>query len=210
MAGFHLVSDTYHSSNHIKLELSLSLTIIKMNYTKIGALPTHRYIWVDSEYTHEKPIGPVEAMWVGLTSIPSRTWGINVILREGGALYRNIPPNAVRFKEKSLKNWRIQESQLWNCYSYNFSILQNPILTGLSVTAKIGPNILKGTYLFSTTHLNDGWSDSPEQDKEFIFIELTNGRLTIQPTNRVAFQDNSYILPTLPKLKLQDTIYSCE
>ena len=124
-------------------------------------------------------------MWVGLTSIPSRTWGINVILREGGALYRNIPPNAVRFKEEAIENWRIEESQLWNCYSYNFSILQNPILTGLQVTAKVGPNILKGTYLFSTTHLFDGWSDSPEQDKEFIFIELTNGRLTIQPTNRV-------------------------
>ena len=178
--------------------------------TKIGALPTHRYIWVDSKYTHQNPAGPVEAMWVGLTSIPARTWGINVILREGGALYRNIPPNAVRFKEQAKKNWRIEESQLWNCYSYNFTILENPILRGLSVTAKVNQNILKGTYLFSATHLNDGWSDSPEQDKEFIFIQLTNGRLTIQPTNRVAFIDHSYILPTLPKLKLQDTIYSCE
>jgi hypothetical protein len=81
----------------------------------------------------------------------------------------------------------------------------------MPVTTKIGPNILKGTYLFSTAHLNDGWSDSPDQDKEFIFIELTNGRLTIQPTNRVAFIDKSYTLPTtLPKLKLQETIYSCE
>lgn len=25
-----------------------------MNYTKIGALPTHRYIWVDSAYTHDE------------------------------------------------------------------------------------------------------------------------------------------------------------
>jgi hypothetical protein len=80
----------------------------------------------------------------------------------------------------------------------------------MPVTTKVGPNILSGTYLFSTAHLNDGWSDSPDQDKEFIFIELNNGRLTIQPTNKVAFQDNSYTLPTLPKLKLQETIYSCE
>jgi hypothetical protein len=178
--------------------------------TKIGALPTHRYIWIDSEYTHEKPVGPVEAMWVGLTSIPSRAWGINVILREGGALYRNIPPNAVSFKKKSIK-WKINQSQLWDCYSYNFTVLQNPILRGMPVSVKVGPNILIGTYLFSTTHLFDGWSDSPEQDKEFIFIELTNGRLTIQPTNKVAFIDKSYTLPTtLPKLKLQETIYSCE
>jgi hypothetical protein len=177
--------------------------------TKIGALPTHRYIYIDSEFTHENPIGPVEAMWVGLTSIPSRAWGINVILRDGGALYRNLPPNAVRFKEKALEGWRIEESQLWDCYSYNFTILQNPILRGLPVTTKINQNIYKGTYLFSTAHLNDGWSDSPDQDKEFIFIELDNGRLTIQPTNKVAFQDNSYTTPIIPKLKLQDTIYSC-
>jgi hypothetical protein len=182
-----------------------------MNYTKIGAMPTHRYIWIDSEYTHEKPVGPVEAMWVGLTSIPSRAWGINVILREGGALYRNIPPNAVRFQEQALENWRIEESQLWDCYSYNFTILQNPILRVMPVSVKVRQNILSGTYLFSTAHLNDGWSDSPDQDKEFIFIELNNGRLTIQPTNKVAFIDKSYTLPTtLPKLKLQETIYSCE
>jgi hypothetical protein len=150
-------------------------------------------------------------MWVGLTSIPSRAWGINVILREGGALYRNIPPNAVRFQEKALENWGIEESQLWDCYSYNFTILQNHILRGMPVSVKIKENILLGTYLFSTAHLNDGWSDSPDQDKEFIFIELDNGRLTIQPTNKVVFIDKSYTLPTtLPKLKLQETIYFCE
>jgi hypothetical protein len=81
----------------------------------------------------------------------------------------------------------------------------------MPISVKVRQNILSGTYLFSTTHLNDGWSDSPDQDKEFIFIELDNGRLTIQPTNRVAFIDKSYTLPTtLPKLKLQETIYSCE
>jgi len=177
--------------------------------TKIGALPTHRYIWIDSEYTHEKPEGPVEAMWIGITSIPSRAWGINVILRNGGALYRNIPPNAVRFQKEAPK-WKINQSQLWDCYSYNFTILQNPILRGMPVSTKINQTIFKGTYLFSTAHLNDGWSDSPEQDKEFLFVELDNGRLTIQPTNKVTFQDKSYTLPTLPKLKLQETIYSCE
>jgi len=180
-----------------------------MNYTKIGSLPTHRYIYIDSEYTHKNPIGPVEAMWVGITSIPSRAWGINVILREGGALYRNLPPHAVRFK-KEADNWTIEESQLWDCYSYNFTILQNPILIGLPITARINENTYKGKYLFSTTHLHDGWSDSPDQDKEFIFAQLNNGRLTIQPTNRITFQDNSYTTPTIPELKLHDTIYSCE
>lgn len=180
-----------------------------MKYTKIGALLSHKYIYIDSFYTHEEPIGLVEAMWVGLTSIPSRVWGINVILRDGGALYRNIPPHAVSFSKNSKDKWSVQNSQLWDCYSYDFTILENHILKGLSVSTKIDNEVLTGEYIFSTTHLNDGWSDSPDQDKEFIFIKLDNGRLTIQPTNRVVFIDKSYTTPNLPKLKLQEDIYTC-
>ena len=182
-----------------------------MNYTKIGALPTHRYIWVDSDYTHQEPEGLVEAMWVGLTSIPGRVWGINVILREGGALYRNIPPHAISFTSCVGQEWFMSDAQLWDCYSYDFSVLQNPIMNGMEVSVMLKDGtITHGEYLFSTTHLNDGWSNSPDQDKEFIFIKLDNGRLTIQPTNKVAFIDNSFTTPTLPKLKLQEQIYSCE
>lgn len=180
-----------------------------MSYTKIGALPTHRYIWVDSTFTHEEPCGLVEAMWVGLTAIPGRAWGINVILRDGGALYRNIPPHAVAFRD-SVDDWEIGEAQLWDCYSYDFAVLQNPILRGLEVSVYVAGMVLLGEYLFSTTHLHDGWSDAPEQDKEFIFVALNNGRLTIQPTNRVRFIDQSYTTDTLPKLKLQTETYSCE
>jgi hypothetical protein len=182
-----------------------------MNYTKIGALPTHRYIWVDSYYTHEEPVGLVEAMWVGLTAIPGRAWGINVILRDGGALYRNIPPHAVAFSEDTVEDdWTLADAQLWDCYSYNFAVLQNSILREMEVCVRISGMLLNGKYLFSTAHLHDGWSDAPEQDKEFIFVQLNCGRLTIQPTNRVRFIDQSYITDTLPKLKLQTEIHSCE
>jgi hypothetical protein len=76
----------------------------------------------------------------------------------------------------------------------------------------VGDDVLSGEYLFSAAHLLDGYSDSPDQDKEFIFCKLDNGRLTIQPTNRVSFEDKSFIQPNfpLPRLKLSETIYSCE
>lgn len=182
-----------------------------MNFTKIGALQTHRYIWVDSAYTHEEPVGLVEAMWVGLTSIPGRAWGINVILRDGGALYRNIPPHAVAFTREPEHDWIICEAQLWDCYSYDFTVLQNPIMRGMEVSVRLKSGVIShGQYLFSTAHLHDGWSDAPEQDKEFIFVQLDSGRLTIQPTNRVRFIDHSFTTEELPRLKLQETIYSCE
>jgi hypothetical protein len=66
--------------------------------------------------------------------------------------------------------------------------------------------------MFSTTHMNDGWSDAPEQDKTFIWCRLDNGRMIIQPNNRVIFEDSSYIIDAqpIPKLMLQETIYSVD
>ena len=184
-----------------------------MEFSKIGYIPEHKYIWVDTHFTHEKPIGFVEAEWVGLTSIPNQAWGINVIFRHGGMPYRKVPPHAIRFKNthEDYTDWKITDAQMWDCYSYHFTLLLNPHLCG-RVSAMVGGRILRGQYLFSATHLYDGYSASPEQDKEFYFIQLDNDRLTILPTNRVCFIDQSFIVSNvqLPKLKLSDTIYSCE
>jgi hypothetical protein len=181
-----------------------------MIFSKIGNIPVHQYVHIDSRYTHKEPCGFVEAMWVGITSIPGRAWGINVILRDGGAMYRNVPPNAISFS-KEYNEWSIKQAQLWDCYSYDFTTLANPHLRGLRMQVKINDVILSGEYLFNVTHVNDGWSDTPEQDKDFYFIKLDNGRLTIQPTNRITFRDASFIVnDNLPRLKLHDTVYSCE
>ena len=181
-----------------------------MIFSKIAPLPTHRYVLVDSSFTHKTPCGLVEGMWVGVTSIPGRAWGINVILRDGGALYRNLPPHSIGFHSEDF-GWTIQQAQLWDCYSYHFTIVQSPILRGLRMRAKVKGELLTGEYLFHVTHVDDGWSDSPDQDKEFYFIKLDNGRLTIQPTNRISFIDASFIVnDKLPELKLSETIYSCE
>ena len=59
----------------------------------IGAIP-HRYVWVDSQFTHLVPCGFIRAVWFGLVSIPSRMWGCNVVL-ESGAIYRNLPLHAL-------------------------------------------------------------------------------------------------------------------
>jgi len=181
-----------------------------MIFSKIGYIPTHQYVYIDSTYTHQEPCGFVEAMWTGITSIPGRTWGINVILRDGGAMYRNIPPHAVAFSSE-VPLWSIGDAQLWDCYSYDFTAIASPHLRGMRMQAKVNDVIHRGEYLFNVTHINDGWSDTPEQDKDFYFIKLDNGRLTIQPTNRITFIDSSFIVnDNLPRLKLHNQVYSCE
>lgn len=181
-------------------------------FNKIGYPPKHKYIWVDTAYTHEDSLGFQEAMWVGITAIPSRMWGINVVFREGGMLYRNVPPHAVAFRPDPWADWSPRQSQMWDCYSQQFSTLENDHLSGLRVSVITEGEVYEGKYLFSTAHYGDGWSECPEQDKEFLWCELDNGRLTIQPTNRVVFIDKSFIVNKnpLPRLKLSDRIYSVE
>lgn len=183
-----------------------------MIFTKYGSIPHHKYILVDSMFTHEKSIGLQEAMWTGITSIPGRAWGLNVVFRLGGMMYRNVPPHAVAFRHDPQQFWNIDESQAWNCYSDHFTIFEDPVLSGMRVSVKTARGIEQGYYMFATAHLYDGWSEAPEQDKMFVWCMLDNGRLTIQPNNRIMFQDSSYIInaQTPPRLILQETVYSVD
>ncbi|MEY2910385.1 MAG: Pelagibacter phage [Pseudomonadota bacterium] len=175
-----------------------------------GSIPKHQYIWIDSNFTHKKPTGFVPAVWFGLTSFPSRAWGFNVMF-ENGAIYRNIPPHAISFSENPEKEWKINQAQLWDCYGYNWTALEYTYLRGLKCVCKIGDSHLQGEYLFTIAPIEDGFSNSPSQSKEFKFIKLNNGRITIQPTNKILFKDASFTdSETFIELKLQSEIYSSE
>jgi hypothetical protein len=175
-----------------------------------GSIPKHQYIWIDSNFTHKKPIGFVPAVWFGLTSFPSRAWGFNVIF-ENGAVYRNIPPHAISFSDNPEKEWKINQAQLWDCYGYNWTALEYAYLRGLKCVCKIGDSCFQGEYIFTVAPIEDGFSNSPSQSKEFKFIKLNNGRITIQPTNKILFKDASFTdSETFIELKLQSEIYSSE
>jgi hypothetical protein len=179
--------------------------------TLIGSIPKHQYIWVDSNFTHKNPTGFVRAVWFGLVSFPSRTWGLDVMF-ESGAVYRSLPPHAVSFSENPRQRiWKVDDAQLWDCYGYDWTAVEYTYLKGLKCSCKIKENIAYGTYLFTVAPIGDGFSNAPEQSKEFKFIELDNGRLTIQPTNKVLFQEVSFTDENISTgLKLQTEYYSCE
>jgi hypothetical protein len=180
--------------------------------TLVGDLPRHLYVWVDSNFTHKNGIGYVRAVWFAIISHPGRAWGCTVML-ESGAVYRNLPPHAICFNDSPDANWLLEFSQLWDCYGWHFSIIEYKYLSGLKCKVLTSDTELMGSYLFTVAPVGDGFSAVPEQDKEFTFVELDNGRLTIQPTNKIIFEDKSFTdgkleFPT--DLKRQCEIYSCE
>ena len=178
---------------------------------KTSSIPELKVVWVDTNFTHEKPIGFQEALWVQTTATPDRAWGITVVFRHGGMMYRNLPPHAIAFDKKDRQNdWTLDYAQLWNCYGYQYEHMVCEHLSDSHVEVIICDELISGEYLFQTSFIGDSYSLQPEQDKTFIWVKLENDRLTIQPTNRVTFRDTSFIIEDeIPRLKLQTEIYRC-
>jgi hypothetical protein len=180
----------------------------------ISSIPKHQYIYVDSSFVLKEPLGFIPAVWFGLVSIPGRMWGLNVLF-ECGAVYRNVPPHSISFyPSNNQEPWVENQSQLWDCYGYDFSVHEYTYLKGLECSCLIGDKVYKGEYLFTAAPYEDGFSYYPGQSKEFMFVKLDNGRLTIQPTNRVLFVEKSFTEDKkdsrFMNFKLQEDVYSCE
>lgn len=184
-----------------------------MLYTRCGQLPRHIDCFVDDAAVLKEPAGrTLPCRWFGLTAHPGRMWGCTVLL-ESGAVYRGVPPHMMAFEAGCSTAWCQEDSQLWECYGWDFTTLEYSALAGLRCAVSLGDRTRGGRYLFTAAHVGDGYTADPTQDKEFYFIALANGRLTIQPTDRVQFDDRSWTThggewPT--GLKRSDTVWRCE
>ena len=175
-------------------------------------LPKHLYLNVDTAFTHKHKQGYMPAIWFAITSTPGRAWGCHVLL-ENGAIYRNLPLHALYFGSDILPSeWPLKRSQRWDCYGWNFETIEYTYLRSQRCMANCDGDYYHGDYLFTAAPFDDGFSDDPEQNKEFLFIKLDNGRITAQPTNKVMILDDSFHKNTdwPTGLKVSKEIYSCE
>jgi len=184
----------------------------KVIYSYLGQLDRHYYVWVDSTFTHKEPVGFVPAIWFALSSYPTRVWGITVML-ESGAIYRNLPPHAIAFKKDTEKIWTPKDAQRWDCYATDFVVIEYNYLHDKLCKVRTNEKEIFGSYLFTAGYVWDGFTAAPDQSKEFHFISTHGGRLTIQPTDMVVYDDDSFTDKKLefPKgLKTQTEYFSCE
>lgn len=160
-------------------------------FTKAGSIPIHQYCYVDRSFLNPDRSGFEPCVWFAITAHTGRVFGCHVML-ECGAVFRSLPPHALAYSTNA-PPWTPAEAQRWDCYGQHFSTIAYPTLYGLDVTARIGNDKeMDGTYLFNVVPIGDPYSEVPDQDKEFVFCKLDNGRITIQPTNRVLFRDKSF------------------
>jgi hypothetical protein len=162
-----------------------------MKYTLTGQLPRHIYCWVDTRHTHKDGDGFARAVWFGIVSYPGRMWGCTVML-ESGAIYRNLPAHAICFDPPPTGAWTPQDAQTWDCYGLEFTALEYDFLRGLECKVRANGKEHIGEYLFTVAPVGDGFSAYPEQAKEFTFVKLDSGWMTVQPTNHIVFRERSF------------------
>lgn len=175
-----------------------------------GSLAHHQYVLVERAAIRRDGEGFEPAVWFGLHSHPGRVWGCHLLL-ECGAVYRNVPPHRIAFSEDA-PAWDVQQAQLWDCYGRDFALHRYEYLSTLDGIARVRGEDVPVHYLFTAVPYGDGFSECPEQDKEFMFLRTTAGRLTIQPTNRVIFREISFTRePEWPRdMKVTREAHSCE
>jgi len=179
-----------------------------MLYTGSGSIAQHVYCWVDSSFVRKDAYGFEPCIWFGLHSKPGHAWGCHVML-ECGAVYRGVPPHALAFTEDPERMWNLIDSQIWDCYGSQFSVVCYDYLRDQQIELKTSK--LLGMYLFTVVPMNDGYSAHPSQSKEFMFVQLDNGRLAIMPTNELRFHDKSYTEGDWPtNIKLNVDVWRAE
>ena len=159
--------------------------------------------WIRKEflYDFEKGHGEYEpCIWISLKSIRGQAFRIEAYLPNYGALYDKLPLHAFVSRTKNLDESKFLDLdvlQIWDCFSYDFTIIQKSFLRNLSgkFYAK-DKTFYSGDYLFTVDHsapdlniFDTSYAEWPEDHKSFNFLQLDNGQYAAQPNNRCIFLD---------------------
>jgi hypothetical protein len=160
--------------------------------------------------------------WVTVKSVPNRALLFETYIDKFGALYDKLPIHAFRWRHQKNNDilYPLDFLQLWDCLSYNISVIQKRVLEGTKtiVILKDGTKI-DGEYLFTidTCHsesneIDSWWSNNPSEHKSYNICKLDNGQFTAQPNNRVRWVQNSRKnnLEEIPYFKYSTKIWRAE
>ena len=170
-----------------------------MSFLVVNLPPVHCYVRKEFLYDFEKGHGEfVPCIWVSLKSIRGQAFRIESYLPEYGALYDKLPLHAYVSRTESLGELLpLDYLQIWDCFSYNATIIQKSFLKNLSAKFLAKDKVwYQGNYMFTVDNaspdpniIDTTYSEWPEDHKSFNFIELNNGQYAAQPNNRTIFLD---------------------
>jgi len=170
-----------------------------MSFLVLNVPPVHCYVRKEFLYDFQKGHGEfVPCIWVTLKTIRGQAFRVESYIPEYGALYDKLPLHAFVSRKNDLEELLpLDHLQIWDCFSYNATVIKKTFLGNLSVRfyAK-NKQWYNGNYMFTVDNaspdpniIDTTYSEWPEDHKSFNFIELDNGQYAAQPNNRTIFLD---------------------
>ena len=193
-----------------------------MAYLNANIPPIYAQIRREYLYDLKKHHGEVEDCIVfGITSIAGTAILCHAIM-ENGAIFYRLPITAFiqrDYKPEAVPNRRLDELQLWNCFSYYPAVSNWDIIQGTS-GKYIGKDKKwhRGKYLFTidwahpdSNILDAEHSEIPHEHKCAHILELDDGNFAAQPNNRLIWDIPSFtVKDNIPDWKVQTNYWNVE
>ena len=158
------------------------------------------HVYVRKEYLYDLEHGHGEftpGIWISVKSVKYKALYFETLLTDYGALYDKLPISAFVWKTDHGELLPLDVLQLWDCFDYDITVVQKPILSRCEFFGK-DKRMHSGEYEFTidnchrdTSILDTNFSEHDPEHKSFNVIRLDNGQFAAQPNNRVIFYDKS-------------------
>ena len=163
------------------------------------------------------------AHWITTKSIPNQALYFESFVHEYGALFDKLPIHAFVWKTDVDQNklYPLDWLQLWDCFSYNISIIKKQRLRNARCEVIMkDKSRAPGYYMFTIdscssdpNEVDVSWSETPNEHKSFNIIKLDNRQFAAQPNNRILWKHQSQTPSTdlkIPYFRFSTKTWICE
>lgn len=180
-------------------------------------------VWVRNEYLYQKIKGLGEftqGIIVSVRCMPGQAALFQVLL-DNGVMRDKLPSHALLTNpELPTPDLPFHFLQLWNCFSYNFTLVKLNFVAGAPVEVYMKDRKFYSGKYFATINWGSNdintditLSEDPMEHKSHHIILLDNGQISLQPNNRIKWSEPSFVtkpFPDRPEYLVCNEFYNVE
>ena len=192
-----------------------------MAYIEHNFFPLKVYVRDEYMYQHKKGQGNfTEGIVISVRCMPGQVALFQVLLNNG-VLRDKLPSHALLTSPNTpTPDLPFHYLQIWNCFSYNFTLLQLNFIKDAPVEIYMKNRQWYSGKYFATINWgsNDintdiSLAEDPMEHKSHHIILMNNGQVALQPNNRIKWSEPSFVtkpFPTKPDYLVCSEFYNSE
>jgi len=178
-----------------------------MAYIEHNFFPIKVYVRDEYLYQNQKGRGEFsQGIVVSVRCMPGQA-ALFQVLFDNGVMRDKLPSHALLTKpELPDPDLPFHFLQLWNCFSYNFTLVKLNFVSGAPVEVYMKDRKFYTGKYFATINWGSNdintditLSEDPMEHKSHHIIFLDNGQIALQPNNRIKWSEPSFVTKPFPE-----------